>query len=61
MIKTTKGTELPTIDLHGKPYLQVAHRIVWFREERPDWRIKTEFHQLGAGHYAKGRYLRHRR
>lgn len=24
------------------PYLQVAHRLVWFREERPDWGISTE-------------------
>ena len=23
------------------PYLQVAHRLVWFREEHPDWGIET--------------------
>jgi len=40
--KTPKGTELPLLDLRGKDYLQVAHRIVWFREERPLWRIQTE-------------------
>lgn len=40
--KTPKGTELPLLNLRGKDYLQVAHRIVWFREERPDWRILTE-------------------
>jgi hypothetical protein len=40
--KTSKGTELPLLDMRGKPYLQVAHRLVWFREERPDWRIETE-------------------
>lgn len=39
--KTAKGTELPLLDLKGKPYLQVAHRIVWFREEHPDWRIES--------------------
>lgn len=39
--KTPKGTDLPLLDLRGKPYLQVAHRVVWFREEHPDWVIKT--------------------
>lgn len=42
--KTPKGTELPLLDLRGKDYLQVAHRIVWFREERPLWRIQTDIH-----------------
>lgn len=40
--KTPKGTELPLMDLKGKIYLQVAHRIVWFREEHPLGRIDTE-------------------
>lgn len=40
-IKTAKGTTLPIMDIRGKPYLQVAHRIVWFREEHPDWSIET--------------------
>lgn len=39
---TPKGTELPMMNLKGKPYLQVAHRLVWFREEHPDWTITTE-------------------
>lgn len=39
--KTPKGTELPLMDLKGKPYLQVAHRIVWFLEEKSEWVIKT--------------------
>jgi hypothetical protein len=39
---TPKGTELPLLDLRGKPYLQVAHRLVWFREEHPNWSIETE-------------------
>jgi hypothetical protein len=30
------------LDLRGKPYLQVAHRLVWFREEHPTWGIETE-------------------
>src|SRR5215469_6823197 len=40
--KTPKGTELPILNLKGKDYLQVAYRIVWFREEHPDGQIITE-------------------
>lgn len=40
--KTKAGTELPLMDIKGKKYLQVAHRIQWFREEHPDWGIETE-------------------
>jgi hypothetical protein len=40
--KTKKGTELPISDIKGKDYLLVAHRIVWFREEHPEWSILTE-------------------
>lgn len=41
---TPRGTVLPLIDYHGKPYLAVAHRLVWFREEHPsDWSIETEY------------------
>lgn len=40
--RTKKGTELPLLNLRGKDYLQVAHRLVWFREEHPDWSIETE-------------------
>lgn len=39
--KTPKGTQLPFLNLKGKDYLQVAHRIVWFREQHPDWAIQT--------------------
>jgi hypothetical protein len=39
---TPKGTELPLTNLKGKDYLMVAYRLVWFREEHPDWTIKTE-------------------
>lgn len=30
------------MDLKGKQYLQVMWRLVWFREEHPDWCINTE-------------------
>lgn len=39
--KTPKGTELPLLSLKGKEYLQVAHRLVWFREEHPQGVIRT--------------------
>lgn len=41
-IITKAGSELPMLDLRGKPYLQVAHRVVWFREEHQNWTIETE-------------------
>lgn len=40
--KTKLGTELPLMNLKGKDYLQVAHRIQWFREEHPDGIINTD-------------------
>lgn len=40
--KTAKGTELPILNLRGKEYLQVMHRLVWFREEHPEWSIESE-------------------
>lgn len=39
--KTPKGTELPLMDIKGKPYLSVQHRIMWFREDKPLWTIET--------------------
>ncbi len=41
--RTPKGTTLPLMNLKGKDYLNVAFRLVWFREEKADWRIQTEF------------------
>lgn len=38
---TPKGTKLPLMNLKGKPYLQVAHRLIWFREEEPQSGIET--------------------
>lgn len=48
--KTPKGTELPIMDIKGKDYLQAAPRIVWFREEKPEWGIETEFLSLSDSH-----------
>ena len=44
--KTPKGTSLPILSLKGKDYLQVAHRLVWFREEHPDWTIETKVERI---------------
>jgi hypothetical protein len=44
--KTKKGTELELINLKGKAYLTVAQRLIWFREERPDWSIDVSFIKL---------------
>lgn len=41
--KTKKGTELPLMNLKGKPYLQVAHRFVMLNDETNRFVIKTEF------------------
>lgn len=34
------------VDIKGKDYLPVAWRLVWFREEHPDWQIKTNIVDL---------------
>ena len=39
---TEKGTELPIRDIQGKPYLDVAYRLVWFREVYPHGKILTD-------------------
>ena len=40
---TEKGTELPLINLKGKPYLAIAHRFVWLTELYANYTIDTEF------------------
>jgi hypothetical protein len=40
-IKSPKGTDLPLMNLKGKEYLAVAHRLVLFREANPTGIIKT--------------------
>ena len=46
--KTSKGTELPLLNLKGRDYLEVKFRLVWFREDHPDWSIETEFLTIDA-------------
>lgn len=38
------------MDLKGKKYLQVMWRLVWFREDHPDWCIDTHLEQLSENH-----------
>lgn len=38
------------MDLKGKKYLQVMWRLVWFREEKPNWCINTKLEQLTENH-----------
>lgn len=48
--RTPKGTELPLLNLKGKEYLMVAHRLVFFREANPTGVIKTSMlAQQGEG------------
>lgn len=44
--RTAKGTELPLLNLRGKQYLEVKFRLVWFREDHPDWSIETELQSV---------------
>lgn len=47
---TAKGIELPLLNLKGKEYLQVMHRVQWFRSENPEGIIKTQLtEQSGEG------------
>ena len=45
-VATPKGTKLQLIDLRGKMYLPVQQRVLWFREEHPDWTIESEIVQF---------------
>ena len=38
------------IQLKGKDYLQVAWRLVWFRDEKPLWGIETHLENLTEDH-----------
>jgi hypothetical protein len=46
--RTPKGSELPLLNMRGKEYLQVAHRLVWFREDHPRGTIKTQLIEKGG-------------
>lgn len=42
-VQTTKGTQLPLLNLKGKDYLQVAYRIQWFTEEEKRFTVNSNF------------------
>lgn len=42
-VKTPLGTELPLVNLKGKDYLMVGHRLQWFNEVEKNFDIHTEF------------------
>jgi hypothetical protein len=42
-VKTPLGTELPLVNLKGKDYLMVGHRLQWFNEVEKHFDIVTEF------------------
>jgi hypothetical protein len=42
-VKTPAGTELPLVNLKGKDYLMVGHRLQWFNEIEKNFDISTEF------------------
>jgi hypothetical protein len=42
-VKTPGGTELPLVNLKGKDYLMVGHRLQWFNEVERHFDISTEF------------------
>lgn len=48
--ETKAGTKLPIMSIKGKDYLQVQWRLVWFREEKPEWGIETELLQSSEQH-----------
>ena len=41
--KTTKGNELPLMNLKGKDYMMVAYRLVWLVDDVPNYTVKTQF------------------
>ena len=38
------------MNLKGKAYLEVKWRLVWFREDKPNWCIDTKLEQLTENH-----------
>lgn len=46
VFKTAKGTEIPLLNLKGKEYLQVAHRLVILDETHSNYEVKSEFLKL---------------
>lgn len=39
--ETKAGTKLPLRNIRGNLYMDVTWRVVWMREEHPDWQVHT--------------------
>lgn len=46
VFKTAKGTEIPLLNLKGKEYLQVAHRLIILDETHESYSVNTELIQV---------------
>jgi len=46
--RTARALSLPLLNLRGREYLEVKYRLVWFREDHPDWSIETELVSYGC-------------
>lgn len=46
VFKTAKGTEIPLLNLKGKEYLQVAHRLIILDETHESYTVNTELIQV---------------
>jgi len=58
MAKTKFDPSAHLTDIKGKKYLEVKWRLVWVREEHPDWQIKTEIvERVEGGVIAKATIL----
>lgn len=47
-IKTSKGNDLPLMNLKGKDYLQVAYRLQWLADDIESYEIETKFLSLSS-------------
>lgn len=56
--KTKGGSELIISQIKGKDYLMVAQRIIWFREEHPDYTIETEIIKLAQDSCLSKAYIK---
>lgn len=52
-IELKSGKRIPLMNIKGKDYLQVAYRLVWFREEHPNWSIETEVNRTKDETFSK--------
>lgn len=40
-------------DMGKKKYLMVTYRLIWFHQEKPEWAIESDLHELGGIFYVK--------